>query len=206
MAIGGLAAQPAVCSVIAGAMSPEQVRANAAAGAWEPTERARRACDATCGRHSCPDQWQAVAPRWERGARSSGSRPPRSSEWLVGRLEPRPGETILELAAGTGETGFLLAPLLGPDGASDLERPLGRRWSRPRVASPAERGIEGVDFRVLDTVRRSICRRDVDGVLCRFGYILKAIPPGARARSGACCAPAAGSRSPSGRSASGTPG
>jgi aryl-alcohol dehydrogenase-like predicted oxidoreductase len=37
VAIGGLAAQPTVCSVIAGAMSPEQVRANVAAGGWEPT-------------------------------------------------------------------------------------------------------------------------------------------------------------------------
>jgi len=37
VAIGGLAAVPGVASVIAGATSPEQVRANAAAGAWEPT-------------------------------------------------------------------------------------------------------------------------------------------------------------------------
>ena len=37
LAIGGLAAMPAVASVIAGATKPEQVRANAAAGAWEPT-------------------------------------------------------------------------------------------------------------------------------------------------------------------------
>ena len=37
VAIGGLAAQDPVASVIAGATKPEQVRANAAAGAWEPT-------------------------------------------------------------------------------------------------------------------------------------------------------------------------
>jgi aryl-alcohol dehydrogenase-like predicted oxidoreductase len=37
VAIGGLLAQPAVSSVIAGATKPEQVRANVAAGAWEPT-------------------------------------------------------------------------------------------------------------------------------------------------------------------------
>ncbi len=37
VAIGGLAAQPAVASVIAGATKPEQVRANAVAGDWEPT-------------------------------------------------------------------------------------------------------------------------------------------------------------------------
>lgn len=36
VAIGGLAAQPAVSSVIAGATSPDQLRANAAAGDWEP--------------------------------------------------------------------------------------------------------------------------------------------------------------------------
>jgi aryl-alcohol dehydrogenase-like predicted oxidoreductase len=38
VAIGGLAAVPGVTSVIAGATKPEQVRANAAAGAWEPSE------------------------------------------------------------------------------------------------------------------------------------------------------------------------
>jgi aryl-alcohol dehydrogenase-like predicted oxidoreductase len=37
VAIGGLAAVPPVVSVIAGATKPEQVRANAAAGDWEPT-------------------------------------------------------------------------------------------------------------------------------------------------------------------------
>lgn len=37
VAIGGLAAQPAVSSVIAGATRPEQVAANVAAAAWTPT-------------------------------------------------------------------------------------------------------------------------------------------------------------------------
>jgi aryl-alcohol dehydrogenase-like predicted oxidoreductase len=36
VAVGGLAAMPAVSSVIAGATKPEQVRANVEAGAWEP--------------------------------------------------------------------------------------------------------------------------------------------------------------------------
>jgi len=38
VAISGLAAMPAVASVIAGATAPEQVRANVAAGDWRPTE------------------------------------------------------------------------------------------------------------------------------------------------------------------------
>ncbi len=37
VAIGGLAAQPTVASVISGATRPEQIEANVRAGAWEPT-------------------------------------------------------------------------------------------------------------------------------------------------------------------------
>ena len=37
VAIGGLAAMPAIASVIAGATTPEQVRANVKAGEWEPS-------------------------------------------------------------------------------------------------------------------------------------------------------------------------
>ena len=37
VAVGGLAAMPAIASVIAGATQPEQVIANVKAGEWEPT-------------------------------------------------------------------------------------------------------------------------------------------------------------------------
>jgi aryl-alcohol dehydrogenase-like predicted oxidoreductase len=45
VAIGGLAAQPCVASVIAGAMTPEQVAANVAAGEWEPDAEERAEID-----------------------------------------------------------------------------------------------------------------------------------------------------------------
>jgi aryl-alcohol dehydrogenase-like predicted oxidoreductase len=46
VAIGGLAAQPAVGSVIAGATKPEQARANAGAGDWVPSADDLRALNA----------------------------------------------------------------------------------------------------------------------------------------------------------------
>jgi aryl-alcohol dehydrogenase-like predicted oxidoreductase len=49
VAIGGLAAQPAVASVIAGATTPEQVRANAAAAAWHPSTEDLSTLDAIAG-------------------------------------------------------------------------------------------------------------------------------------------------------------
>ncbi|HZU11983.1 MAG TPA: aldo/keto reductase [Chloroflexota bacterium] len=45
VAIGGLAAQPAVASVIAGATSPEQVAANVDAGTWKPDDEQRAEID-----------------------------------------------------------------------------------------------------------------------------------------------------------------
>jgi aryl-alcohol dehydrogenase-like predicted oxidoreductase len=45
VAVGGLTAQAAVGSVIAGATTPEQVRANVDAGGWIPTEEDLRALD-----------------------------------------------------------------------------------------------------------------------------------------------------------------
>ncbi|WP_157557547.1 aldo/keto reductase [Intrasporangium oryzae] len=46
VAIGGLAAQPVVASVIAGATSPEQVLDNVRAGSWEPSAEDLAALDA----------------------------------------------------------------------------------------------------------------------------------------------------------------
>ena len=38
------------------------------------------------------------------------------SRWLVEAIRPQPGQRVLELAAGTGDTGFMAAERIGPDG------------------------------------------------------------------------------------------
>ena len=57
-------------------------------------------------RRASQEVWEAMAPGWERwrAELAEGLTPVR--EWLVGALGPQPGETLLELGAGTGETGF----------------------------------------------------------------------------------------------------
>ena len=49
VALGGLASRPAVGSVIAGATTPDQVRANVAAGTWEPGDDDLAALDEVLG-------------------------------------------------------------------------------------------------------------------------------------------------------------
>ena len=84
------------------------------------------------------------------------------SEWLVERLDPQPGQTVLDLAAGTGETGFLAAPGSGR-GAADLRRPRagdGRRRAAARGgARRDERGVPGARRGRLDLPDASRRRR-----------------------------------------------
>jgi ubiquinone/menaquinone biosynthesis C-methylase UbiE len=122
------------------------------------------------------DEWQELAPRWERGRELLWDSTRAVSEWLVDRLDPKPGQTILDVAAGTGETGFLAAARLGDGGrliSSDLS---------PKMLEAAQRvaglfGVTNADFRVLDSERLDLPDASVDGVVSRFGYILKGDPP-----------------------------
>jgi SAM-dependent methyltransferase len=115
--------------------------------------------------------WEALAAQWERGRALLWRATHPVSEWLVDRLDPRPGQTVLELAAGVGETGFLAAPRLEPGGRLiSSDRSGAMVESGRRVASTL--GIENVDFRVFASDRIELGDGAVDGVLSRFGYIL----------------------------------
>jgi ubiquinone/menaquinone biosynthesis C-methylase UbiE len=125
---------------------------------------------------------EAIAPTWERrrGYVEAVSTPVR--EWMLRELGPRAGDTVLELAAGVGETGFDAAELVGERGrliSTDLS-PAMLAAARRRGA---ERGLGNVEYRVIDAERIELEADSVDGVLCRFGYMLMADPARALAET-----------------------
>jgi SAM-dependent methyltransferase len=83
---------------------------------------------------------------------------------------------VLDLAAGIGDTGFAVAPRLGPAGvliSTDVA---------PEMVDAARRragelGIENVELRVEDASAIALPEGAVDGVLCRFGVMLVPEPP-----------------------------
>jgi SAM-dependent methyltransferase len=112
--------------------------------------------------------WERVAPGWERQReRTQASNLP-VSQRMVQVLDPQPGWTVLELAAGPGDTGFLaasaVARLISTDFAPGMVEAARRH--------AAELGIENAEFRVMDAGRIELPDASVDGVLCRFGYML----------------------------------
>lgn len=119
--------------------------------------------------------WEASAPGWARWSAAFDATARPVSEWMLERLDPQPGETVLELAAGTGDVGYAMAQRLGADGrliASDFS-PAMLEWARKRAA---ELGIGNADFRVVDAERIDLPDASVDGVVCRYGYMLVADP------------------------------
>jgi ubiquinone/menaquinone biosynthesis C-methylase UbiE len=117
------------------------------------------------------ESWETMAPGWERWRERIDETTAPVREWLVEALEPRPGDTVLELAAGPGDTGFAAAELLGENGrlvSTDLT-PSMVEVARRRAA---ELGLGNVEHRVMDAERMELGDDSVDGVLCKFGYML----------------------------------
>jgi SAM-dependent methyltransferase len=116
-----------------------------------------------------------MAKPWERRRELAWRWTGPVSEWLVDRLDPQPGQTVLELAAGTGETGFLAARRLGAEGrliSSDFSSEMVR--AAERVGR--QLGVENAEFRVLDAERLDLEDASVDGILCRWSYMLMGEP------------------------------
>jgi len=125
---------------------------------------------------------EVIAPTWERRRAEveEVSRPVR--EWMVRELGPRDGDTVLELAAGLGETGFDAGAMVGHRGhliSSDFS-PAMLDAARRRGA---ERSVGNVEYRVIDAERIELDDDSVDHVLCRFGYMLMADPAAALAET-----------------------
>jgi ubiquinone/menaquinone biosynthesis C-methylase UbiE len=129
-------------------------------------------------RRTSQEVWEAMAPGWERWREQLADALTPVREWLVGELGPKPGEKVLELGAGTGETGFEAAPLLGNDG-----RLVSTDFSPEMVDVARRRGTElglgNVDYRVIDAERIEFDSGSVDGVLCQSTYMLTVDPAAA---------------------------
>ena len=101
---------------------------------------------------------------------------------LVERLDPQPGQTVLDLAAGTGDTGYEAAARLGDDGRL-ISTDFAPAMVEAAQAVSRERGIANVEHRVLDAENMDLDDDSVDGVLCRWGYMLMADPARALAET-----------------------
>ena len=124
-------------------------------------------------------RWGGQAAGWESRRDTLRTATMPVSAWMIDAIDPQPGQRLLELAAGTGDTGLLAAELIEPGGeliASDFS---------PEMLATAQRraeelGVRNVRFKQIDAETSIDAEAaSLDGVLCRWGYMLMADPEGA---------------------------
>jgi SAM-dependent methyltransferase len=97
------------------------------------------------------------------------------SAWMIEHVRLNPGQRVLELAAGPGDTGFLAAELISPGGtlictdASETMLAVAR-------ARAAEMGVANVEFKQIELEWIDLETASVDAVLCKWGLMFSTDP------------------------------
>jgi SAM-dependent methyltransferase len=92
------------------------------------------------------------------------------SVWMIEQLHLQPGQRVLELAAGPGDTGFMAAELVSPGGSllsTDAVDPM-LEIARERAGSM---GLTNVEFKRIDLQWIDLETATVDAALCRWGLM-----------------------------------
>lgn len=136
------------------------------------TARTREAVEQ---RRQSLEHWEGSAPGWVARQETIRRLSEPVSQWMIDAIEPQPGQRVLELAAGLGETGFRVAELIAPIGGvitSDQSEAM-LEGARARAS---QLGLSNVEFQVLNAEWIDLPLASVDAVLCRWGYMLMVDP------------------------------
>ncbi len=134
--------------------------------------------DAQTYRETSLSSWEDMAPGWEERREWILEVTGAMNEWLAAQVDPQPGQTVLDIAAGTGDLGFLAAERVGDQGkviCTDFAPGMIGAARR----NGERRGLSNVEYHVLDAERMDLADDSVDAVLCRWGYMLMADPAAA---------------------------
>ena len=124
------------------------------------------------------DSWEAAAKGWGRQADRTAASALPISQWMIDHAGLAHGQRVLELAAGPGDTGFMAARLIEPDGtliSSDASAAM-LDVARERAQ---EQGIANVEFKQLQLEWIDLEAASVDAILCRWGVMLIVDPSAA---------------------------
>jgi SAM-dependent methyltransferase len=130
-----------------------------------------------------PDEQRAASREmWEVAAAAWGRHADRVRDWgmpvsaaMVDALALQPGQLVLELAAGPGDTGFLAAELIQPGGTLISSDGAEAMLDVAR-ARALETGADNVEFKQLELEWIDLPTASVDAVLCRWGIMLTVDP------------------------------
>jgi SAM-dependent methyltransferase len=123
-------------------------------------------------------RWDAMAAGWKATRPNFQAAMEPVSQWLVEAIHPQPGHSVLELAAGLADTGLLAAQLVAPGGKVLITDGSEKMLAAAREHAE-EVGATNVELRTMQAEWIDLPTASVDGVICRFGYMLLLDPEAA---------------------------
>src|SRR5438270_2367725 len=135
------------------------------------------ASDPDAQRAEMLERWERAASGWEKRADRVRELGMPVSTWMVERLELSPGQRVLELAAGPGDTGFLAAQKIAPGTliSSDASEAM-LALARSRAEGL---GLANVEFNRFELEWIDLPTASVDAVMCRWGLMVCVDPSAA---------------------------
>src|SRR4051812_12874809 len=134
--------------------------------------------DAEAYRADARERWEAAAAGWARDREVFQRDAMEVSRWVLEAAELQPGHTVLELAAGPGDTGLMAAELVKPGGKALITDSADAMIEAARGRAE-EVGATNVELRPMEAEWIDLSTATVDAVLCRWGYMLLADPEAA---------------------------
>ncbi len=121
------------------------------------------AIDLDAYRKQSRETWGQMAAGWEDRREWLMAITGPVNDWLVDKADAQPGQTILEIAAGTGDLGFRVAERVGEEG-----RVISTDFTPEMVgvarANGEARGVTNVEYQVMDAESMDLDDDSVDGV------------------------------------------
>lgn len=124
------------------------------------------------------DAWDEAAKGWGRQADRTHAVALPVSQWMIAHTQPQPGQVVLELAAGPGDTGFMAARLIEPGGRLICSDAVAGMLDVARERAQ-EQGLDNVEFKQLQLEWIDLPTASVDIVLCRWALMLVIDPAAA---------------------------
>jgi SAM-dependent methyltransferase len=116
------------------------------------------------------DRWVRAAEGWAARADPFARDTLPVSAALVDAVNPQPGQTILDLAAGLGDTGYLAYARIQPGGELITSDFVPEMLNAAQKRAPANANIR---FRQMDmSVPLDQPTATIDGIVCRWGFML----------------------------------
>jgi SAM-dependent methyltransferase len=116
------------------------------------------------------DRWERSAPGWAARRERLRAFGMPVATWMIDAVSPRPGQRLLELAAGVGDAGLIAAERLRPGGTL-LSSDASEGMLEAARARAAELGADNVEFARLELEWIDLPTASVDAVLCRWGLM-----------------------------------